>query len=794
MKWSRLLFVALAAAATAAALYGWLFLRPAPDELPPSTVVTQQPSPPPPAAPLAPLPRLTVRALDAGVEVRRRGATAETGCATAGTTEPLCPGEYDVRATTEKQAALAVVWLERGATKELDLALKPASSVELTVVDSDKLPVDRARVTAQHVVTGYVLEGKTDSDGTVSLGPVVAGDYLVMASRDGWAVGAAIVSAGRSATVRLPLLKALDGALSPPVSGLAVALRTPEHAVVAVAISDGGSFSFAGVPEGRYELAVESDDFVPRVEAVAVPSAGVTLALSAGATIKGDVRSVAPVIAARPKKPGVPEPEPPPTALPPDGTPHVVQVEGPGRSRTLATRDGAFELRGLEPGRWLLTSGRSRAIADVSDGGIARIELNVPRFTGTLDGTCAVTGGHRLPATVTVRALAETGEVWSSADCSSGTFELTGLQPGFYTLEAEAREGSEVWTGTSGAYPTGGHGVRVGVPGVAWLHWRMETADGRVLSTHQREHFESRDVEVPDEAAPFFVPRVVALERGRDTDAGVFRFVEPAKLSGRVLDAATKDPIERATASVGSARFVTGEQGRFSGELPEGTYRVRIEHPAYVAAERVADAPGETEVELVRAARAVGTVVTADGRAADGLEVWAISERATLKVPVTGNTFATPHLTDGRWLLRVAGPGVLSAFDTVELDVKGSGDSAVQLVERAAGLTFEVAVTDAALDPVETDLLLVPRVAAGLANDLELERLLRFPGLVADSAGTPGRYRFEHVPPGGYTLLARARRHAWTLAVPVAVEPGMRPLGVTFPHVAYSQIVKRDSR
>lgn len=785
----------LALGCAAAAAYGWLFMRP-PPEPPEPPVAPARPQSAPPAPP-APLPRLTVRAADAGIELKRRGASAQGGCSTSNPNEPLCPGQYDVRATAGNQAALGVVWLERGANRELELKLQPATSVELTVIDSDKLPVDRARVTAQHVATGYVLEGKSDSDGTVSLGPAVPGDWLVMAQRDGWATGAGVASAGRGTTLKLPVLKALDGVLSPPAHGASLVLRTPERVVVARAVSDAGVFSFPPVPEGRYEVAIDSEDFEPRVENVTVPSGPLALRLSAGAVLKGDVRSVEPAVAGPPridKKTGAVQPEPPPKVLPDDGTPHVVRLEGPGRTRTVTTRAGAFEVRGLEPGRWRLSSGRAGASVDVADGGIARVELNVPRFSATLAGSCVITGGHRLPHAVTVRAIAEGGEEWATADCSQGTFELTGLQPGYYALEVEAREGAEVWTGSSGAHATGARDVKLTLPGVAWLHWRMESSDGRTLAAHQREHFEARDVEVPDDAAPFFVPRTVSLERGHDTDAGVFRFVEAQRLAGRVLDAVTKDPIERATASVGSARFVTGPDGRFPGELPEGTYRVRVEHPAYVPAERVAEAPGELEVELVRAARAVGTVVTHDGRALEGLEVWAISEHATLKAAVVGNAFATPHLTDGHWLLRAAGDGALSAFDTVELDIKGSGDRAVQLVERAAGLTFEVAVSDAAGGPVEADLLLVPRQVPGLANDLELERLLRLPGLVADAAEKPACYRFVHVPPGGFTLLARSRRHAWTLSVPVLVEPGMRPLGVVFPHVPYAPIVKRGSR
>ncbi|MBL8954699.1 MAG: hypothetical protein JNK82_28235, partial [Myxococcaceae bacterium] len=95
MKWSRPLFAALAVLAVAVSLYGGLYLREAPPEPAKRVAQAQQPVPATPApTPLLPLPRLTVKT-DAGVEVKRRGATAEAGCATGGTSQPLCPGQYD---------------------------------------------------------------------------------------------------------------------------------------------------------------------------------------------------------------------------------------------------------------------------------------------------------------------------------------------------------------------------------------------------------------------------------------------------------------------------------------------------------------------------------------------------------------------------------------------------------------------------------------------------------------------------------------------------------------------------
>ncbi|MBL8950810.1 MAG: hypothetical protein JNK82_08545 [Myxococcaceae bacterium] len=785
--------------AVAVSLYGGLYLREALPEPAKRVAQAQQPVPATPApTPLLPLPRLTVKT-DAGVEVKRRGATAEAGCATGGTSQPLCPGQYDVRATTPTHTALAVIWLERGETKELDLTLTPTATVELTLLDSEKLPVDRARVTAQHVTTGYLLEGRSDSDGTVSLGPAVPGDYRVVASREGWATGAGLASAGRNTTLELPLLKSLDGALDPPAPGVPVSLRTPEHVEVARVVADRGAFSFPLLAEGRYELAVDSPDYLPRVEPVTVPPKDpVVLRLSPGATLTLDVHSVTPTVFAPPridKKTGAAVPPPAPERLPDDGTVHTVTLEGPGRTRTLTTRDGALEVRGLEPGRWVVASGRTRITVDLKADTATRAELDVPRYPGTMTGTCTFRGGHRLPANVTVLARTETKEVWSTADCSSGTFELKGLQSGFYALEVEAREGGDSWSGQAGAHPTGSRDVAVQVPGVAWFHWRVEGADGRLLSSHQLEHFGSRDVEVPELDAPFFVPRTVRLERGEDTDAGVFRSAEGVKLTGRVVDAVSKQPLEAAEVSAGRAHFVTRADGAFDAELPEGTHLLTLAHAGHVTGTQVVEVPGEPGTfELTRAARAVGTVVTADGRPADGLEVWAISERGTLRAPVTQNRFATPPLTDGRWLLRVAGEGLVSAFDTADVDVKGAGDRVVQLVERAAGVTFEVAVVDGAGAAAEADLLLVPRAQTAPQNDLELERLLRLPGLVADGTARAARYRFSAVPPGGYTVVARSRHHAWTLAMPVVVEPGMRPVGVAFPHTPYSPLVKRDSR
>ncbi len=754
MTWRRALLIAAAFCVVGAA--GALALLRARE---PEPVVLPEPelaeAPPPPPAPLKPLPTLAVALKsDAGLEVKRRGATSQQGCATSGTSEPLCPGQYDVRAVASGQIALATVRLGRGDTRRLELQLQPAAKLELLVLDADKLPVDRVNVVAQHGPSGAVLRGRTDSDGTLAFEPVVPGEWWISAQRDGFGPGAGIATTGKRLELRLGQVGVLSGAIEPPAGAVTLELLTPERALVADAVTDGGSFVLGLVPHGRYRLRAQSRDFELHEEEVTVPAPGpLTVRLSGGATVKGDL-----VGPAREKLDG------------------EVSASGPGPSRTVTASGGAFELRGLSPGRWVISSGAGSTAVSV-DGGVLRVELVVPKWEGVIAGTCGFDGGHRMPGSVVVRAKSAT------AACDGGAFELTGLQRGFYDLEVEAADGPSRWTASAGPASTGTRDVRVVVPGVARLTYRLVDATGAVLSTHSSEHFDDRDVDVTL-SAPGHVstPKRVSLVRGRDTALGDLVLAPGVTVKGRVLDAVTKDPVP----GVAVLEHQTLEDGTFTlQEAPEGETELRFTHPRYVPEVVRVTAPGEVAVELRPAARAVGALITASGAPPGRLDVWAISEHGSQLVPADEGAFVTEHLANGRWLFRAVGEGA-SAYEVAELDVKSGGDHAVMLVERGAGVSFEVEVKSGDGAPLPSDVLLVARAAAAPANDEELQRLLRKPGLVGDATERPARYRFSNVPPGAYTVLASARGRVWTHAVPVTVQAGMLPVSVTFPHVPYS--------
>ncbi|MBK7865417.1 MAG: hypothetical protein IPJ65_43835 [Archangiaceae bacterium] len=770
----RVLLASLVAAAAAGAWWLWR-ARAAPE--PSSALVTglapvvplEAPAPP------APLPAtLTVTAPKATqVEVKRRSVSGRDDCASEGTDEPLCPGEYDVRATGDGTVALKVLRLEPGEKRELKLELEKALTLELTVLDDQKLPVDRASVVAQHTGTGFIVRGRSDSDGTVSLGPVTAGDWQVIAMREGWAPGAGSLAAGRSTTLRLANLGWVEGTLDPGTPEVKLELATLEHVTVASGVTQAsGAFRLGPQPPGKYELVVRDEQFVPHAEAVSLPSSNVVVRASTGATLKGDLYGPA-----RERLSG------------------PVTVEGPGPTRTVTARDGAFEVRALTPGRWSLRSGEGRAVV-VIDGGVQRVELTVPKYEGFISGTCEREGGHRLPEELVIRATSEDGARVLTKPCAAGRFELTGLPRGFYELQAEARERDERWSGHLGTASTGTRDVKVKVPGVAWLKWRLVDENGRGLEAErQREHFESRDLELPL-ALPGYVPvtRTASLERGRDTALGEVALKKGGRITGRVLDATSKDPVAGATVSVGGFEQRTGPDGTFrSDEAPDGEVELSLSHPRYVPLKHFVSMPvaGQVELELTRANRITGALLTADGSAPRGLEVWAMSGAAAVSARVIDGAFASGHLEPGRWLVRVMRAGEdaapASGFDTLEVDLKPQEERVVSLIERVAGVSFEVLVTDRDGTPTLSDVLLVPRPQTAPADEQQFARLLHRPGLPGDPLGEGARYRFSSVPPGAYTLLANAHGRVWTVATPVVVQAGMGPLRLTFPQVPYSR-------
>jgi hypothetical protein len=718
------------------------------DEVTLAPAAAPAPAPQRPSPPRAPS---TLRATlagfpDAKVEVTPRGAA----------------GQFDVRAQAGNQLALAVVRLAPGEQLELELQPQPQSTLDVSLFDTDKLPVDRAYVTAQHLTTGFIIKARSDSDGTVAFGPVAGGEWAVSASREGWATGAAVVTAGRpGGRITMPMTTWLPGQTYPAGALVRVALATPEHVSIAELVSDGGApFRLGPLPAGRYELEATADGFEPRREPVELPSSFVMLKLSVGAVVKGELTEKL------------------------DAT---VTLDGPGGTRTVAARRGLFEARGLAAGRWRFSSGLGRTDVEL-DGGVTRVTIDLPRHGGVIAGSCGFDGGHRLPAQVTVRATAEDGSLAVSAGCDAGQFELGGLPAGFYAVEVDAVEGGERHHASLGSISTGPRDVAVRVPGVAWLRFHFVNPKGVRIDATETEHYQSGQQTLSKSAEGLLVfEKTIALERGRDLDLGAISLMKGARVSGRVLDATTKDPI--AGAKIFSR--VTGADGTFvTDEAPPGGGEVTVACPGYVTVTRWMDPGEEATIELQRAARAVGGLVTADGSAPEGLEVRAYlaDGGAVVAAAVESGTFATPHLTEGRWLLRVVpeGGAPVSAFDTVELDVKGAGDRRVWLIERAAGVSFDAVVVDKSGAPTESELFLVPRPSPAPANQEELEALLRRPGLIADLTGKSARYRFRHVPPGAYTLLASARGRVWTLAVPVAVVPGMMPVRVAYEQVRYS--------
>src|SRR5262245_26483790 len=121
MNWSRAILAGATVLVAVSFGWWWFFVRSTLPEYDGSQagLVETPAAPKEPAVPLGPLPTLTVAARDATVEVALRGNAPDAGCATRGLDAPLCPGQYDVKATSGTQLALAVVRLNRGDGKHL---------------------------------------------------------------------------------------------------------------------------------------------------------------------------------------------------------------------------------------------------------------------------------------------------------------------------------------------------------------------------------------------------------------------------------------------------------------------------------------------------------------------------------------------------------------------------------------------------------------------------------------------------------------------------------------------------
>ncbi len=327
-------------------------------------------------------------------------------------------------------------------------------------------PLGAVHVTATDLSTGLspssglvgLFDGLTPIAGVGIAGPgpvdlvgIPPGSYTVRLIGAGYTVlasGSVVVDAGATAEVDLsyavPVYGAVDGSISAVgsdafIGGATVTLSRPAGTLTATTDLV-GRFSFAQVPVGTYDLAVERDAVVLATTTVTVAaSATTTVALSFALPAMGDLHGTV---------------HDQTTGDPVVGAAVALLTDPGGRIDAGATTDatGAFAWHGLPPGTYRMvtrTAGDLRLLDDrtvtVVAGQDTAVDLMVA-FTpppGSVHGAVRAGDVAVVGATVRIDAVGGSGATATTTTGSLGAYQLGPLPPGSYT-QTVRRDGQDL--------------------------------------------------------------------------------------------------------------------------------------------------------------------------------------------------------------------------------------------------------------------------------------------------------------------------------------------------------------
>ncbi len=780
--------------------------------------------------PPAPLPTLRGEVRDgtggvaqATVEAHRRGeperraegcvARATTTSVAGGTFDfgPLCPGQYDVRATRGNLVATAVARLSRGAEHEpLFLLLREGTRLTVRTRDGDKAPVAGALIAVQDEETGYLAEAETGADGAAVIEGLMPRPQTVRATKDGYldaSLHDRTLAAGDDA-VELTLLAGVffsGRVVDPDGNGVddawvRLSLRRKElgggfDSVSGTTSADGGEFSIGPVRPGPYMLVATNDLFTRAEQPVRAPGPRALVKLGRGASVDG-------------------------VFLDADGAPvsqgdvHA-SLSGQDDSRNAEVDEwGRFKLDGLGRGLWAIAGltkspdggPQGVAITQVTIKQDAKLQVTLQLLRGErIEGRCVVSGGADTGGEVVAieegvylklrvsgfdLSRVPPGRV-AFATCSDH-FVLEGLKPGRYAIIACNNDDDP-------AYVSSGERDVTLTCREGLLRFRVVDPAGRPVEQysvwsadappepHPGGRFESPRIGSLDEVltvkAPGFAPlqRKLSGKRGEVLDLGDLTLTPARKLSGRVTSARDGRPVSAAEVRFGVDDSASLHRAR---TRPDGTFeldgvqaapgRLFVTHPSFrQGAVDVPATAAQLDVTLEPGLELSGSVITHDGRQPLDFVVEArgpggVEHRAD----VVSGRYAVGSLEPGDWKLRLTGPDV-SAFDPQTVTLIGSGAVTADFVERLGGVSVSVLPLDDEAHPIVAFAWLVPGRRTLPGTDSEAWALTNAAGI--GSEGDPsGAHTFASVQPGSYTVVVRVReipRLVW--AVPIEVNAGM---------------------
>ena len=710
---------------------------------------------------------------------------------------------YRLTATRGEQHALRD--LERDETPpEILLELGTALRVEGTVRDEAGRPLAGA------FLSGDGHDAHADDEGRYQLGPMKPGRFQVGATAPRHRHAFHTVESGPG-TVQVDFALAatvpIEGVVvddeGHPLAEVVLELQQymdPEedgesspHGVDFALSDEEGRFLLGAPAEGTFDLeARAADGRIRAQQSVRAPSTGVQVVLPRKASVSGTLTD----------ERGMPFPGASVRLWPADRGEEYVESK-----ETTTDLLGRFSLWGLEPGRFVLeathvSGGVERSTAQpVELREREAVEVSLRLEAGwTLTGLAVDEAGQPVPGVRVYALLAEEAvPAWRRDEGKDlhPPFTLTGAD-GRFTLRHLRTE--EVWlevlanghhfdaSRSQGGQPElkrlhvreGAPEVRLVMVRLGRIHGRLTGPDGAPLTRFTLNGQEqadprgvfSRSIETSgtwrvELSAKGMAPvqREVEAREGTDVDLGEIRMGPGRRVSGRVLDAQTGQPLADVHVLATRARIgtmalkqhrgvvSTDAEGAFSLSAVEpGPLQLFVEGDHY-RPQRLDLGEGDVDGLTVRLEQ--GALLEVSVRDAQGRPMDATLYLDREGEALTRRSYSVPEgsaqhrgLEPGRYRVYAFAPGVRrgsTVFDPQDVQLPASGTVKLDLVARRTGATLELRVDDSVGFSI-----LFPGVAPP-------PRLFRdFPPVEARAfpyeGELPGTVTYRNLPPGRATL------------------------------------------
>jgi len=744
-----------------------------------------------------------------GVEVRAKGAdeteqVTEADAEGRFAFERMKPIFYVLTATRNGRHAVVETRLDIPGTSsdEVVLRLGDARQVEGTVLDDASRPVAGARVTMKGIDT--YQRAYTDAQGYYRMELVEKGTYYfdVVAPRyrDVSEEKRELTQGSEPIDFTLARSISISGTLvdeqGSPVEGARFSLKQSEKdetsdAEDAIRTDEDGQFVLDVARAGTWKVSLRHDRFLPQELSVQAPAEDVRWVLQAGTVVEGSVTDEkgAPLEGVR-------------VSLWKSGAPWRMQ-------QTVQTdNQGRFALGGLRAGSYaveasLTAEGMDRLASrtmELRDS--ERVEISLRFEPGwSLSGLVVDEAGQPLPdVAVGIEALAENPPPWRSGrgqrsgpgtqlrSGGDGRFAFRQLSAGTYTLWA-SKWGYTVEPSKSVGVErveeklrvhSGKGDVRLVLKSHARITGRVVGPDGEPI---QRFEVENQFVDNANGAfaypfakseskrlrfkAPGMVEaaRTVEVQAGVDLDIGEVHMERGRRVTGRVVDAETGEPVAKArveledlsedarnTGSRSHARTLTGESGFFELERVESRpLALKVSRSGYLT-QSTALGSGEESVTVRLEAGATVEISVRDleGQPLDA-QVGLLREGASHseRLSVNGGSLLHRGLEPGNYLAQVSRlKGSKRIFLPQRVSIPASGRVVVAFAEQREGasLTVQLEGGEEALGAA-----LIPGVT--LPGAFSEDTFVAWDKFVLLSEEEKGVRTFRYLPPGRAVLL-----------------------------------------